>query len=412
MPTRTRPIHRLTARTVETLDKPGRHSDGGNLYLSISPARAKSWVFLYRWHGKLTEIGLGSLREVSLAQARERAAKARQKLEAGENPKQSRRTAGEASFGACAEQLIASLRPSWRNDLHASQWQTTLLKDAARLAPIPVDKITTEDVLAVLTPLWQTKRTTAERLRGRIERVLDAAKARGLRPEDKANPARWRGHLDHILPRRGRHEGVRHHAALPYAEVPAFMAALRNEGGMAARALEFAIITAARSGEVIGARWSEIDLEEKTWTVPAERMKAGVLHRVPLSHAALAILRPLHEAGASEFVFPGLRGQLNRTVMRKLLERRMNARVATVHGFRSAFRDWAAETTRFPREVAELALAHTVGSAVERAYRRSDLFELRRQLMEGWGEFCTAERGKVLAFRGNSVSERLPSHPQ
>ena len=168
---------------------------------------AKSWVFLYRWHGKLTEIGLGSLREVSLAQARERAAKARQKLEAGENPKQSRRTAGEASFGACAEQLIASLRPSWRNDLHASQWQTTLLKDAARLAPIPVDKITTEDVLAVLSPLWQTKRTTAERLRGRIERVLDAAKARGLRPEDKANPARWRGHLDHILPRRGRHEG-------------------------------------------------------------------------------------------------------------------------------------------------------------------------------------------------------------
>ena len=412
MPTRTRPIHRLTARTVETLDKPGRHSDGGNLYLSISPARAKSWVFLYRWHGKLTEIGLGSLREVSLAQARERAAKARQKLEAGENPKQSRRTAGEASFGACAEQLIASLRPSWRNDLHASQWQTTLLKDAARLAPIPVDKITTEDVLAVLSPLWQTKRTTAERLRGRIERVLDAAKARGLRPEDKANPARWRGHLDHILPRRGRHEGVRHHAALPFAEVPAFMAALRNEGGMAARALEFAILTAARSGEVLGARWSEIDLDEKTWTVPAERMKAGVLHRVPLSHAALAILRPLHEARASEFVFPGLRGQLNRTVMRKLLERRMNARVATVHGFRSAFRDWAAETTRFPREVAELALAHTVGSAVERAYRRSDLFELRRQLMEGWGEFCTAERGKVLAFQGNSVSERLPSHPQ
>ena len=232
------------------------------------------------------EIGLGSLREVSLAHARERAAKARQKLEAGENPKQCRRTAGEASFGACAEQLIASLRPSWRNDLHASQWQTTLLKDAARLAPIPVDKITTEDVLAVLSPLWQTKRTTAERLRGRIERVLDAAKARGLRPEDKANPARWRGHLDHILPRRGRHEGVRHHAALPFAEVPAFMAALRNEGGMAARALEFAIITAARSGEVLGARWSEIDLDEKTWTVPAERMKAGVLHRVPLSHAA------------------------------------------------------------------------------------------------------------------------------
>ena len=397
--------NRLTARKVEALTKPGRYADGGGLYLSIRPNGGRNWTFLFSLHGKRHEHGFGSVRDVSLAEARERAAAARQRLAAGESPKQSRRTTGEASFAACAEHLIASLRPSWRSALHAQQWRDTLLKDSARLAPIPVDKITTEDVLGVLAPMWQTKRSTAERLRGRIERVLDAAKARGLRPESLANPARWRGHLDHILPKRQRVEPP-HHAALPFAEVPAFMCELRACGGVAARALEFVVLTAARSGEVLGARWPEFDLAAGVWTVPAARMKGGREHRVPLSRAALAILQPLHKSRVSELVFPGRSGQLDRTTMRTLLGRRLNRPDVTPHGFRSSFRDWASETTTFPHEVCEQALAHTVGSAVERAYRRGDLFEKRRALMEAWGEFCTAERGQatVLPFTGGRAA--------
>jgi integrase len=279
----------------------------------------------------------------------------------------------DATFGACAARLIESLRPSWRSPLHAQQWQDTLTKEAARLAPMPVNTVTTEDVLAVLQPLWQTKPATAQRLRGRIERVLDAAKARGLIASPYENPARWRGHLDHLLPRRKLLEQP-HHAALPYDDVPAIMRELRTREGIGARALELIILTAMRTNEVIGARWDEIDFKENTWTIPAARMKAGRTHRVPLSRGALAILKPLHEARESAFVFPGRTpgSALGRKVVRWQAEHMKID--GTVHGFRSSFRDWASETTSFPHEVCEAALAHTVGSAVERAYRRTDMF--------------------------------------
>lgn len=270
---------------------------------------------------------------------------------------------------------------------------------------MPVDKITTEDVLAVLQPLWQTKRITADRLRARIERVLDAAKARKLIASPYENPARWRGHLDHILPRRKRLE-QQHHAALPYDQVPAFLRELQAREGLGARALQLAILTAMRTGETRGARWDEIDLEGAVWVIPGERMKSGRTHRVPLSRAALAVLEPLHAARTGPFVFPGARAgtHLARAALRKALER--VGVDGTVHGFRSSFRDWASETTSFPHEVCEQALAHTVGSAVERAYRRGDVFEKRRQLMEVWAEFCTAERGKVLAFQERGLPAR------
>ena len=393
-------INRLNARAVDTLTRPGRHADGGGLYLSISPNGGRRWTFLYRWHGKPTEIGFGSARDVPLAYARELAAQARKKLAAGENPKQVRRSTTEASFGACAERLIAAMRPSWRNAEHARQWETTLRRDAAALSHLPVDKISTEEVLGVLQPLWLTKPVTASRLRGRIERVLDAAKAKGLRPQGVENPARWRGHLDQLLPRRPRLQRA-HHAAMGYVDVPGFMLDLQGREGVAARALEFTILTAARTGEVLGARTSEFDLAEGIWRVPAARMKGGRPHSVPLSRRALEIVTALHEERQGEFVFPGQkRGQpLSGAVLKNLL-RRMKVGLVTVHGFRSSFRDWAADTTHFSHEACEAALAHTIGSAVERAYRRTDLFEKRRQLMEAWAAHCALPvRGKVLAFR-------------
>src|SRR5829696_10469144 len=291
IPMTTRTHNRLTTRKVEALDRPGRHADGGGLYLAVRDNGSKSWSFLYSLHGKRRELGLGSVRDVPLARARELAAEARQAITKGENPispKHSKRSAGASSFAACAEHLIASLEPSWRSPIHAQQWRATLAKEAARLSPLPVDKITTEDVLAVLQPLWQTKRITADRLRARIERVLDAAKARKLIASPYENPARWRGHLDHILPRRKRLE-QQHHAALPYDQVPAFLRELQAREGLGARALQLAILTAMRTGETRGARWDEIDLEGAVWVIPGERMKSGRTHRVPLSRAALPV---------------------------------------------------------------------------------------------------------------------------
>ena len=261
-----RKINRLNARAVATITKHGRHADGGGLYLSISPNGGRRWVFLFRWHGKPTEIGFGSARDVTLARARELASQARAKLAEGINPKDARRPSGGATFGECADRVIEAMRPSWRNGKHAAQWEMTLRDYAAPLRRLPVDKITTDDVLSVLKPLWNEKPETASRLRGRIERVLDAAKAQGLRSGE--NPARWRGHLDQLLPKRQRLTRG-HHAAMTYAEVPAFMSDLQAREATAALALEFAILTAARSGEVLGARWEEFDLDRAVWTVPA-----------------------------------------------------------------------------------------------------------------------------------------------
>jgi integrase len=393
-----RKINRLNARAVATIAKHGRHADGGGLYLSISPNGGRRWVFLYRWHGKPTEIGFGSSRDVTLARARELAGQARGKLAEGINPKDVRRPSEGATFGECADRLIEAMRPSWRNGKHAAQWEMTLRDYAAPLRRLPVDKITTDDVLSVLKPLWNDKPETASRLRGRIERVLDAGKAQGLRSGE--NPARWRGHLDQLLPKRQRLTRG-HHAAMSYTEVPAFTADLQARQATAALALEFAILTAARSGEVLGARWVEFDLDRAVWTVLASRMKAGREHRVPLSRRALKIMKTMHEARDGGFVFPGQKPGKPLSVMAlEMVLRRMKIDGVTVHGFRSTFRDWAAECTNFPNEVCEAALAHVIENKAEAAYRRGDLFDKRRKLMEAWAAYCvTPKAGKIIAFQ-------------
>jgi integrase len=393
-----RQINRLNARTVATITEHGRNADGAGLYLSISPNGGRRWVFLFRWHGKPTEIGLGSTRDVALARVRELAGQCRANLAEGINPKDARKPQRSATFGECAERVIEAMRPSWRNVKHAAQWEMTLRDYAAPLRNLPVDEITTDDVLSVLKTLWNEKPETASRLRGRIERVLDAAKAQGLRSGE--NPARWRGHLDQLLPKRQRLTRG-HHAAMSYEALSDFMRDLQARQATAALALEFTILTAARSGEVLGARRQEVDLARGVWTVPAERMKAGREHRVPLSGRALKILEDTRESHDGEFVFPGQRlGKPLSVMALEMVLRRMKIDDATVHGFRSTFRDWAAERTNFPNEVCEAALAHVIENKSEAAYRRGDLFEKRRKLMEAWASYCaTPKAGKVVAFR-------------
>jgi integrase len=397
MATMARKINRLNARAVATITKCGRHADGGGLYLSISPNGGRRWVFLYRWHGKPTEIGFGSARDVTLARARELAGQARANLAARINPKDARKPSEDTTFGECADRVIEAMRPSWRSSRHAAQWVMTLREYAAPLRHLPVDKITTDDVLSVLKPLWNEKTETASRLRGRIERVLDAAKARGLRGGE--NPARWRGHLDQLLPKRQRLSRG-HHKAMSYAEVPPFMADLQSRQGVAGAALAFIVFTAGRTGEVLGARWEEFDLDRAVWTVPAERMKAGREHRVPLSQHALKIMGAMQDIRDGEFVFPGQKSGRPLSVMAlKAVLHRMKTNDITVHGFRSTFRDWAAECTSYPNEVCEAALAHVIGNRVEAAYRRGDLFEKRRKLMDAWASYCSASKtGKIIAF--------------
>jgi integrase len=393
-----RKINRLSARAVATISACGRHADGGGLYLSISPNGGRRWVFLFRWHGKPTEIGLGSARDVTLARARELAGQARAKLAEGVNPKDARRPTQPATFGECADRLIEAMRPSWRNAKHIGGWEMTLRRYAAPLRRLPVDKIITDDVLSVLKPLWNERPETASRLRGRIERVLDAAKAQGLRSGE--NPARWRGHLSQLLPMRARLT-YGHYAAMSYRDVSTFVVKLQSQEGIAARALEFLILTATRAGEALGARWEEFDLEHAVWTVPPIRMKAGREHRVPLSPRALEIVKEIREVRCEDFVFPGRKpgkSSSGRSVLNVL--RRMKIEGATVHGFRSTCRDWTAECTNFPNEVCEAALAHAIENRTEAAYRRGDLFDKRRKLMEEWATYCVApKRGEVVAFR-------------
>jgi integrase len=386
---------KLTARAAATT-KPGRYGDGAGLYLVVSPSGARKWVYRFSYAGKVTEAGLGSADVVPLAAARDKAREARKLLEAGQNPIEAKRQAAivkaeKLTFGEVAHQLMASKESEWRNPKHRAQWRMTLTRYAAPLWSRPVDEIDTAAVLAVLKPLWQATPETASRLRGRIEAVLDAAKAQGHRSGE--NPAAWRGHLSHILPKRGILTRGRH-AAMAYADVPAFVADLRARGALAALALEFTILTAARSGEVLGALWSEIDMGAKVWTVPAERMKAAREHRIPLSDRAVAIIEKLAQVKTGEFVFPGQRGgkSLSAPAM-ELLLRRMGQKGVTVHGFRSAFRDWTGNETQSPREVAEAALAHVVGDKAEQAYRRGDALEKRRALMDAWANFIEPRSG-------------------
>ena len=390
-------LNRLTARRAATLAEPGRHSDGGGLYLNVTPSGARSWLFMWKKDGKRREMGLGSAASVPLASAREKAAECRKLVAAGKDPLEAKRAAQSAvpTFGDVTDALIAAKESAWRNEKHRWQWRHTLTEYAKALRNKAVDKITTEDVLAVLKPLWTTKPETASRLRGRIEAVLDAAKAQGHRSGE--NPAAWRGHLAHFLPKRQKLTRG-HHAAMAYRELPAFVGRLREREGVATLALDFCILTAARTGEVIGATWGEFDLEEKVWTVPAGRMKAAKGHRVPLSDRAVSIVERMAEFKVSDFIFPSPRGRgLSNMAMVAVL-RRLGVAV-TVHGFRSAFRDWAGNETHFPREIAEAALAHVVGDSVERAYRRQDALEKRRALMDAWAGYCEPKQmGNVVTF--------------
>jgi integrase len=307
----------------------------------------------------------------------------------------------ETTFGAFADALVEDLKHGFRNEVHKRQWSKAFKTDVPSLRNMPLDAIQTADVLAVLTPIWKTKNETASRLRGRIERVLDAARAKGLRSGE--NPARWRGHLDKLLPRRQK-LAKGHLAALPYPDVPEFVAELRKRDGVISLALEFCVLTATRTGEILGARWSEMDREAKLWTVPAGRMKGGREHRIPLCARALAILDAVEPLRTGDYVFPGRkRGQpLSAPSLRQFLNQRMKVAGITVHGFRSSFRDWAGECTTFPREVAEAALAHVVGDQTERAYRRGDALEKRRKLMDAWAGFIGSPKasGTVIPLSG------------
>jgi integrase len=356
-------------------------------------------------------MGLGSVKTgVGLAEARAARDEARRVRQSGRNPievrrEARRRAASKPTFGEIADALLEAKAHEWRNEKHREQWRWSLTEAVAELRPRSVDEIGTEAILAVLKPLWIAKPETASRLRGRVEAVLDAAKAQGHRSGE--NPAAWRGHLSHLLPKRSKLKRG-HHAAMPYADVPALMTKLWVQNSIAATALEFCILTATRTGEVLGARWSEMDMAGKVWTVPAGRMKSAREHRVPLSERALAILEKLSPMRTGTFVFPSPRGvrSLSHVAMAKVLAR-LGIQGVTVHGFRSAFRDWAGNETHFAREVAEAALAHVIGDKAEQAYRRSDALEKRRKLMDAWAAYCrrctTDGNANVVALRESTT---------
>ena len=390
-------INRLSARSVGTICVPGLHADGGGLYLNVTNNGGRHWVFIFRWLGKRREMGLGSYRDVPLALARKLATSARENLAQGIDPKALRdseraaakgRAEAAVTFGTFADTYISDVEGGWRNPKHRQQWRNSLRDHAGALTNKPVADIDTDDVLGVLKPIWQTVPETASRVRGRIEKILSAAKAKGLRPRDAANPAQWRGHLEVLLPKRLRLTRG-HHAAMPYAELPVFMRKLSDRPAVAARALEFLIFNASRTGEVLGARWREID--GNLWTIPAERMKAGIPHTVTLSPAAVSILEEIGPGDPQAYVFPGQKPQMPLSGMSmEMLLRRMNLDQFTVHGFRSSFKDWALNCTEFPDELSEEALAHVIGSKVRRAYRRGEALERRRKLMDAWANFLAA----------------------
>lgn len=410
-----RSIHRLNTLTVNRSTERGYYADGGGLYLQISASGTKSWIFRYTAGGKTHDHGLGPVSDFSLAEARERARECRQLRARGIDPLEARRAAAaeirleetkSMTFQECAERYMAAHEPGWKNEKHRDQWHATLESYAYPIiGALPVAAIDTALIMKVLeqegepgVTLWASRTETADRLRGRIERILDWAKTRGFRQGE--NPAQWKGHLKNLLAARKKLQSVKHHAALAFAELPAFMADLQGRPGSAARALELTILCALRTSEVICANRDEIDFAAKAWTVPAARMKAGKEHRVPLSERAIDILRDLPIDG--DFLFPGQACgmPLSNNAMLKVLER-MGRDDLTVHGFRSTFRDWAAERTNFSRDVCEMALAHTISDKVEAAYRRGELFEKRRRLMDAWAAFATspAATAEVLNMR-------------
>ncbi|MDE2146752.1 MAG: integrase arm-type DNA-binding domain-containing protein, partial [Burkholderiales bacterium] len=379
----------MKALEVAKITAPGLHFVGAvpGLALQVTPAGARSWSLRAVIGGKRRDMGLGSYPAVTLAMAHAKARDARELIRQGIDPIQRQQAAQSAlrasmaealTFKECAAAYIKAHRSGWKSAKHAQQWENSLAQHAyPDIGELLVRDVKLAQVLAVLEPIWTTTNETAVRLRGRIELVLDWATARGLR--DGLNPARWRGHLDKLLPKPSKVNNREHHSALPVGEVGAFMLKLRQAEGMGARALEFVILTAARSGEVRGATWAELDLGAAVWTVPAVRMKAGREHRVPLSAEALALLQALPRMAGTELVFPAPRGGMLSDMTLAAVLRRMKV-AAVPHGFRSTFRDWAAERTNYPRDVAEMALAHAIGDKVEAAYRRGDLFDKRTRM--------------------------------
>lgn len=392
-----RRVNHLSAVLIKSLSLPGYYGDGTGLYLQISGSGSKSWIFRFSLAGKRREMGLGSLHTISLAMARDKAQECRRLVAERIDPIVARDTARtlEAlskarlkTFDQCAAAFIKSHRASWKSVKHAAQWESTIAMYASPVfGAMPVSDIDTELVMRVLSPIWDAKTETAVRVRGRIESILDWATVSKFRQGE--NPARWRGHLQNLLANPHKIAPVQNHAALPWLEMPVFMALLRQREGVAALATQFGILTAARSGEVRGARWREIDLEARLWTVPALRMKAGKEHRVPLSTAAIGVLQKLERGG--ELIFTGhRRDKMLSDMSLTAVLRRMDRTDITVHGFRSTFRDWCSEApgNTFPREVCEHALAHSLPSKVEAAYRRGDLLEKRIMLMQAWADFC------------------------
>lgn len=403
----TRAIHQLSGTQITAKRKPGRYADGGGLYLQVGPTGGRAWLFRFMLNGKAREMGLGPLHTVDVTKARAEAAECRRLVLSGADPIQARdagRTQAliEASrsktFRECADAYIESHKAGWKNAKHVAQWTATLETYVfPKFGHSPVSAVDTGCVMEVFEAdnFWTTKTETATRVRGRIEKILDWAAARSYR--DGTNPARWTGHLDKMLPKPSKVRKVAHHAALPFLALPAFYEELSADTSGAARALKLIILTATRTNEVLQARWQEFDLDDKVWTIPGDRMKAGHVHRVPLSDAAVKLIKAQQDAKQNDYVFPGAKAQKPLSNMACLmLLGRMCRDDITVHGFRSTFRDWAAETTNFSREVAEMALAHTIKDDTEAAYRRGDLLDKRRALMAQWADYCAnAHNGKV-----------------
>jgi integrase len=406
-----RRIDKLSARFVETVKKPGFYGDGAGLYLKVEGG-GKSWIFKRVTNGRADKIGLGPAHTIGLADARQKAAEVRAMILDGIDPKEARRAEQAAAavadaklitFDASRDAYIEAHRAGWKSDKHAAQWTATLETYASpHFGALPVQAVDLGMVMRALEPIWTTKTETAHRVRGRVESILDWAKVRGYRSGE--NPARWKGHLDHLLPARNKVRRVAHHPALPYAEVPAFLRDLRGQYGISPLALEFTILTAARTNEVLGAKPAQFDLSNALWTIPGEAMKGEREHRVPLCDRAVAIVKEMMAAYRGPFIFPGAkRGKPLSNMSMLTVLGRMGCDDITVHGFRSSFRDWAGERTNFAREVIEIALSHKVGDETEQAYARSDLFDKRRRLMNAWAAFCekpaAKATGDVIALR-------------
>jgi integrase len=392
-----RRTNQLTSLKIARLNTAGRYGDGLGLWLQVGPTGGKAWLFRYQRAGKARQMGLGALHTISLAEARDKARECRKLLLAGMDPIEAKRDhrtrtalakAQGTTFRECAERYIGAHQASWRNPKHAAQWPATLASYVfPHIGALPVAAIDTDLVLKCIEPIWAAKPETAGRIRGRIELILDWAKAREMRLGE--NPARWRGHLDKLLPAKSKIAPTKHHAALSYREMAKFMALLRKRSGISVIALQFTILTAARTSEAIGAEQGEVDSKNRIWIVPAVRMKARREHRVPLADTTLKLLKSLPTEKGNPHLFIGARSgaAVSNMAMLEVL-REMDRGDLTVHGFRSTFRDWAAETTNYPNEVVEMALAHAVGDKVEAAYRRGDLFEKRRALANDWARYC------------------------